>query len=197
MAKAGFLRRQALLPGVLAALVAIGLHQMGQGMWIYLKADLAQFLLQRAWTKTRNGETRVNPWPWADTWPVARLLAPKHGVSHIVLAGANGRTLAFGPAYVSGSALPGRTGTTVLTGHRDTHFRFLSRLGLGDELLLEDAGLRSFRYRVDDIQIVDSRMGQVLDHPDEATLVLVTCYPFDAITSGGALRYVVIATAGS
>lgn len=197
MAKARFLRRQALLLGVLAILVTIGLHQTGQGMWIYLKADLAQSLLQRAWTKTLNGETQVNPWPWADTWPVARLLAPKYGVSHIVLAGANGRTLAFGPAYVSGSAPPGRTGTTVLTGHRDTHFRFLSRLGIGDEVLLEDAGLRFFRYRVEDIQIVDSRMGHILDHPDEATLVLVTCYPFEGITSGGPWRYVVIAMADS
>ena len=80
-------------------------------MDIYLKAELAQYLLlEKAWTRTLQGENQVKPWPWADTWPVARLQLPKYGIDLIVLSGASGRTLAFGPGHVSTSAQPGTKG---------------------------------------------------------------------------------------
>jgi hypothetical protein len=59
---------------------------------------------------TLSGGETVKPWPWADTWPIARLSAPRHGVDLFVLAGATGRTLAFGPGHVDGTARPGRPG---------------------------------------------------------------------------------------
>ena len=40
---------------------------------IYLKAWLAQRLLHRAWAATQAEGGPVKPWPWADTWPIARL----------------------------------------------------------------------------------------------------------------------------
>src|SRR5512134_469774 len=105
--------------------VAIGLWQVGQGGWIYAKALLAQHMLQHAWARTLAGEREVRPWPWADTWPVARLRVPVHGIDLIVLDGVSGRTLAFGPGHAGGSAPPGAPGTAIISGHRDTHFRFL------------------------------------------------------------------------
>ena len=187
------LTRRPFILGSVGLLLTIGLDQMGQGTWIYLKAELAQFLLQRAWTRTLQGESKAHPWPWAATWPVAQLVVPAHNVDLIVLAGANGRTLAFGPGYLHGSAEPGHPGTMVLTGHRDTHFRFLPRLKVGDDIWLLAPGLGPFRYRVRDSQVVDSRTTRLLHDPDDRTLVLITCYPFDAITPGGPLRYVVVA----
>jgi hypothetical protein len=77
------------------------------------------------------GEAMPKPWPWADTWPVARLRMQHPSVDLIVLAGAYGRTLAFGPGHVTSSALPGQEGTVMLTGHRDTHFRFLKDVQTG------------------------------------------------------------------
>ncbi|WP_455370561.1 class GN sortase [Petrachloros mirabilis] len=178
-----------------ACLLTVGLWQIGEGSWIYAKARFAQYLLQRAWSRTLAGETDVKPWPWADTWPVARLTVPAYGIDQIVLNGAYGRTLAFGPGYAESSAFPGSSGTTILTGHRDTHFQFLKRLRQHDEIIIETLAGKSIRYRILDSRIVDSRKASIKLDPEVDRLILVTCYPFDAIAAGGSLRYVV--TAGS
>jgi len=175
------------------ALVLIGLWQTGNGAWIYLKAQLAQVLLQRAWADTMAGQLAVKPWPWADTWPVARLIAPGHDVDQIVLEGAYGRTLAFGPGHVESSAGAGKPGTAILTGHRDTHFRFLQRLKTGDELVLIARDSQLHRYRVSSTTVVDAGAASIQQDLQQEQLALVTCYPFDAITAGGPLRYVVMA----
>jgi sortase A len=176
-----------------ACLLAVGLWQIGEGSWIYAKARLAQFLLQRAWSRTLAGESTVKPWPWADTWPVARLRVPSQGIDVIVLNGAYGRTLAFGPGYAESSSFPGSPGTTILTGHRDTHFEFLKRLKQDDEIVVETAAGSTQRYLVLDSQIVDDRTASIGLADGEDQLVLVTCYPFDTIVPGGPLRYVVSA----
>ena len=174
-------------------LLAVGCWQIGEGSWIYAKARLAQHLLQRAWFRTLDGETAAKPWPWADTYPVARLIVPSMHIDMVVLNGAYGRTLAFGPGYSESSAFPGSSGTTILTGHRDTHFRFLRRLKRQDELVIETVQGTSQRYLVQSSQIVDARTASVGLTEKKDRLVLVTCYPFDSIVPGGPLRYVVTA----
>jgi sortase A len=181
------------LTALTVCLLAVGLWQVGEGSWIYAKARLAQLLLQRAWSRTLAGEAHVKPWPWADTWPVARLIVPTLHIDLIVLNGAYGRTLAFGPGYAESSASPGSTGTTILTGHRDTHFQFLKRLTQHDEIVIETVGGENRRYLIQDIRIVDSREASIRLGPGADRLILVTCYPFDAIAAGGPLRYVVTA----
>ena len=176
-----------------ACLLAVGLWQIGEGSWIYAKARLAQFSLQRAWSRTLAGESTVKPWPWSDTWPVARLRVPSQGIDVIVLNGAYGRTLAFGPGYAESSSFPGSPGTTILTGHRDTHFEFLKRLKQDDEIVVETAAGSTQRYLVLDSQIVDARTASIALADGEDQLVLVTCYPLDTIVPGGPLRYVVSA----
>ena len=90
---------------LVVTLVLLGLWQTGSGAWIYVKARLAQVLLQRAWVSTLAGQQDVKPWPWADTWPIARLVVPSQGIDQIVLEGAYRRTLAFGPGRLeSGSS---------------------------------------------------------------------------------------------
>jgi sortase A len=186
-------RRSPLRIAAIVLLAAAGAWQSGHGAWIYVKAALAQLLLQRAWALTQSGEGEVKPWPWADTWPVARLRVPAHGVDLIVLSGVSGRTLAFGPGHVPGSATPGRPGPTIVTGHRDTQFRFLERLRSGDEIIMETPGRPPSRFRVRDTQVVDARTAVVASGEGSVSLVLLTCYPFDAVTPGGPLRYVVTA----
>src|SRR5215217_9242655 len=74
-----------------AALLLAGLLLFGQGLWIQAKAVLAQILLERAFAQTLATGQAVKPWPWADTWPVARLEAPRLGKSAIVLHGSSGQ----------------------------------------------------------------------------------------------------------
>ena len=173
----------------------LGTWELGRGAWIYAKAELAQYLLQRAWTRTLDGDPAAKPWPWADTWPVARLRVPAHDVDLIVLTGVSGRTLAFGPGHAPQSARLGAQGTAIVTAHRDTHFRFLERLRPGDEVIVETPDGSVARFRVQEIEVVDSRSGVIRAEPDAPALVLMTCYPFDALVAGGPLRYVVTARA--
>ncbi|HEU4685924.1 MAG TPA: class GN sortase [Nitrospira sp.] len=176
-------------------LVLAGLWQIAEGAGIYAKAGLAQYLLRRAWSRTVAGERSVKPWPWADTWPVARLIATARGIDLIVLNGAYGRTMAFGPAYVESSAYPGTAGTTIVTGHRDTHFRFLKDLHRHETVVLETADGARRSYQIRNLEIVDARTSMILLDHREASLILITCYPFESIAPGGPLRYVVTAEA--
>ncbi|MCH7537961.1 MAG: class GN sortase [Proteobacteria bacterium] len=176
-----------------ACLLCLGFWQLGQGAYIPAKAWLAQDLMQRAWVRTGMGQARATPWPWADTWPVARLTARSGAIDLIVLAGGSGRTLAFGPGHLSASAMPGEVGNAVIAGHRDTHFRFLQSIEPGERLNLELSNGRKHVYEVVAVDIVDSRKGALRLDTDDAMLSLVTCYPFAAREAGGPLRYVVTA----
>ncbi len=186
-------RPRSALGFVMACLLCFGFWQLGQGAYIPAKAWLAQELMQRAWTRTGYGEDRATPWPWADTWPVARLTARSGEVDLIVLAGGSGRTLAFGPGHLSASALPGEVGNAVIAGHRDTHFQFLKDVQTGELLQLESGEGTTYQYKVVAVDIVDSRQGRLLLDTDSAVLSLVTCYPFDTRMVGGPMRYVVTA----
>jgi sortase A len=178
---------------VVACLLCLGFWQLGQGAYIPAKAWLAQELMQRAWQRAGHEHDREAPWPWADTWPVARLKANSGKIDLIVLAGGSGRTLAFGPGHLSASALPGDAGNSVIAGHRDTHFSFLRDIEKGDTVVIERFSGRQHRYEVIGIDVVDSRRGSLLLDTDTSILSLVTCYPFDAAEVGGPLRYVVTA----
>ena len=178
---------------IMSALLCLGFWQFGQGAYIPAKAWLAQELMQRAWMRAGAGEERATPWPWADTWPVARLTAKRRDIDLIVLAGGSGRTLAFGPGHLSASAMPGEIGNSIIAGHRDTHFQFLRKVEIGELLGMETARGQRHLYKVVGVDIVDSRRGSLVLDTDAAMLTLVTCYPFDALEAGGALRYVVTA----
>jgi sortase A len=173
---------------MLALLVAI--FQLGSGGWIHLKAGLAQVLIARAWSAPLSADLNpAKPWPWADTYPVARIQVPGREVDQYVLAGQQGNALAFGPGHVSESALPGQPGTTIIAGHRDTHFDFIRDLQDGDLLSLTDSKQQRYQYQVVGHYVADSDTQSLQDNDDD--LLLVTCYPFDAISPGGPLRYVV------
>jgi len=179
--------------GLAAACLLVALWHGGLAAYVHAKAAFGQLLLMRAWNESRADGAAVKPWPWADTHPVARLRAPGRNVDLLVLAGANGRTLAWGPAHVDGTARPGAGGNTVVTGHRDTHFAFLRDLRRGEPLVVEAADGTTRRYRVERTFVAD-RAALALPADERAnTLSLVTCFPFDAIEPGTRMRYVVVA----
>lgn len=181
------------LKALLIVLPLCGMWQIGSASYIHAKAILAQVLLETAWDKTVHGQQEVKPWPWADTWPISRLDVPGLGIDRIVLAGASGSSLAFGPGHLFGSPLPGQQGNTVIAGHRDTHFRFLKDIQPGELIQLQSVGGKMIVYEVSETIIVDEKQAEYLANTSENTLTLITCYPFDAIRPGGPLRYLVIA----
>ena len=180
---------------LLLFLLLLSLAAVAKGGWIHAKAILAKYLIADAWEQRLEGVSKPKPWPWADTWPVARLQVPELGVDQFVLAGASGRTLAFGPGHVPGSAFPGGQGSAVISGHRDTHFRWLRKLQKGDVLVVQRPDGQHLSYRVEQLAVVDETDTSILQVSDQPVLHLLTCYPFDALIPGGPLRYVVTAEA--
>lgn len=175
--------------GIFFAL-SIAVWQFSSGAYIHLKAILAQHLLERSWVQTQNGVSNAKPWPWADTKAVMRLRVPRLNIDQIVLEGASGRTLAFGPGFMLASNLPGQGGTSVISGHRDTHFSFLQDLNLGDEIILETSDGQKYSYKIMQGEVADTRTSQLKFEANHGNLVLVTCYPFNVIAPTGPLRYV-------
>lgn len=175
---------------VFIILAAAALWQLGLAGWIHTKAYTAQILLDRAWQQTLIDHQHNKPWPWADTWPVAELIVPKLDVAQIVLAGDSGESLAFGPGHSFASAMPEEHGTVMISGHRDTHFRFLQNMKKGERLILKTKSGIHY-YTVSKTQIVDSQNHKVNNSNDD--LILVTCYPFNSAITGGTERYLVFA----
>lgn len=168
-----------------------GLWFIGQGAYIHAKALLAQVFLESAWAETLHGKKEVKPWPWADTWPVSRLSVPDLGVSRIVLAGASGQALAFGPGRLYYSGPAGKPVNIIIAGHRDTHFRFLRKIKNGELIRLQTDLNRTLDFKVVRISVVDSRNMDLPAKNEDPTLTLITCFPFDAVRPGGPLRYIV------
>ena len=173
--------------------LGVGLCFIGSGSWIQIKAVVAQELLERSWEQTLEHGTPVQPWPWADHWPVAKLKLPKAKSELIVLSGDSGSSLAFAPGWNSKSAKPGEQGVTVISGHRDTHFKILKDTAIGDSIDIITPQGKTVNYQVKTIEIVDSRVATIKTEQPRQTLVLVTCYPFDSVMAGGPLRYVIMA----
>jgi sortase A len=187
-------RRRALQAATLV-LLAVGFVCVGEAAWIHVKAYVAQVAIARAWRRAQAGAPGAKPWPWADTRPIAKLTVSQGAHELMVLEGSSGRNLAFGPTHDPASVLPGERGNSVIQGHRDTHFAFLRDLRIGDTLRVDLADGRSSSFAIVDLRIVDSRRWRIALDADAPRLTLVTCYPFDAVRSGGPLRMVITAAA--
>lgn len=176
------------------ASAVLGLALLADAGYVHAKAWLAQGLLERAWQRTLADGGRHAPWPWADAVPVARLVVPRLATARIVLGGDDGRALAFAPGWSGSTAAPGMPGLGVVSAHRDTHFRFLADLVVGDLLAVETRG-GTRHYRVQAMRVADARRTRIDAGAGFDGLLLVTCWPFDAIEARGPLRYVVEARA--
>ena len=175
------------------AVAVVGVALLGHGAFIHAKAIVAQVLLDHAFTQTITTGRPVKPWSWADTVPVARIEIKRLGVSTTALAGSSGQALAFGAGHVEGTAEPGEPGIAVYSGHRDTHFRFLRDVRMGDDIEVTRRDGRTFHYRADAASVVRFDATGIDPVTEGSELVLSTCWPFDALTPGPE-RYVLHAT---
>lgn len=176
-------------------LLVSGAVLVSGALYIPAKAALAQVLLERAWGRTQAGEAGARPWPWADITPVAVLEVPRLKQRSIVIEGASGQAMAFGPGHMMNTPRIGTHGTAIVGAHRDTQFRYLRDIKDGDRIVVETNNRERSTFRVVETRIVradasglDPRDGG----PTGARLALVTCYPFDGILRSP-WRYVVLA----
>jgi sortase A len=107
----------------------------------------------------------------------AKLSIPRLDSQWIVVEGADRQELRVGPGHLIQTALPGSRGNCVIAGHRDTQFRALQNVKMGEEISIEIEG-RTFVYRVTDRRVVSPTDNHPLKPTTTSSLTLVTCYPF-------------------
>jgi LPXTG-site transpeptidase (sortase) family protein len=107
--------------------------------------------------------------------PVARLQIAKIGLDEIVLEGIDDEAMNRGPGHYPGSPLPGAKGNSIISAHRDRHFRHLGELAVGDTLVTQ-SGTLTTRWVIVKRQVVGKER-PVLFPAKTATLTLTTCWP--------------------
>ena len=108
---------------------------------------------------------------------IGALSIPKVALSAIVLHGSDTQILRHAPGHLENTALPGEAGNVVIAGHRDSFFRGLREVIVGDDIFIDTAD-GHLQYRVTSTAVVNAHDLSVLARTDEATLTLITCYPF-------------------
>ncbi|MDM8567381.1 class D sortase [Candidatus Halobeggiatoa sp. HSG11] len=154
-------------------------------------AWVAHNLLHTAWVRTQSSGRQVEPWPWANTWPLARVSVPRLKLERIVLSNADNGMSAFALGHSKTSVLPGEFGNSVLNIiHRNTLSKFLQVLKLGDTLVLESIHSGRWHYQISAIYIVGKTETNLVEPSLNRRLTLVSCYPCDNTNTQ---RYVVVA----
>jgi len=191
--------RRKTLKWVERLLILIGVLCFGYFLYTYAEATLYQAFEDRELDKILNdaavsgtsGATREEVAPVPEAPPrrtyapgstVGRIEIPRLGVSAVIKAGSDARTLRLAVGYIPGTGLPGARGNFGLAGHRDTFFRKLRDINPDDEIrIVTTDGV--FLYHVQRTSIVMPQDVWVLNPTDYPALTLVTCYPFNYIGS--------------
>ncbi len=108
---------------------------------------------------------------------LGELQVPRLGLDAIVVQGDSDADLRRAVGHLSNSALPGEWGNVALAGHRDTFFRPLRDIRVGDEIKFKTRQ-RSYEYVVESIEVVAPTDLRVLESSAEHDLTLLTCFPF-------------------
>ncbi|MFL0810873.1 MAG: class GN sortase [Agarilytica sp.] len=165
----------------------------GNSLFVYAKAKLAQILIANTWKNQLANNNTAKPWPWADTWPAAKMRLPKSELTLYILAGAHGESLAFGPGLMQDGANFETAGTKLIAGHRDTHFSFLENVKAGERVSIQNRQGHWKTYAFRKSLVVNINDGPWQFDSNVDAIHFITCFPFDSNIPGGPLRLVAIA----
>ncbi|MGG0716557.1 class D sortase [Robertmurraya massiliosenegalensis] len=117
---------------------------------------------------------------------------PQINANLAIIEGTDTDELAKGVGHLKESAYPAQNNQIVLSGHRDTVFRRMGELNIGDELIISLPYGR-YTYKITDTRIVEANDMTVIKNtfPHEE-LVLTTCYPFTYVGNAPE-RYIITA----
>jgi sortase A len=180
--------REAVLLWLERALLGVGLALAGWCAMVLVEARYTQSLpLSKELVVTQTlpgdagsqGSSHTTAAPAPGTL-LARLDVPAVQLSTVVLEGSDDGTLSRGAGHIEDTPFPGEPGNIGIAGHRDTVFRAVRRIKLGDTIDLTTAD-RVYHYKINKTLIVMPEDVYVLDPTPRPTLTLVTCYPFEFI----------------
>jgi sortase A len=116
--------------------------------------------------------------------PAGWMTIPTAGIDTIVLWGDTRHNLQRYPCLSARSvSFAQREVVKVVAAHRDTHFRSLGRIAIGDRVSIVLKDLEVLEYRVCDIEVVPREMAvmRVAEKDGSDWLVLMTCYPLSFV----------------
>jgi sortase A len=125
-------------------------------------------------------EKRPTPETLAVGEPIGTLEITRLGLSGVVIEGDVDAVLDRAIGHLPDTPLPWKEGNSALAAHRDTIFRPLKGVRLGDVLRLKTPH-GDFDYRVSETLIVKPDEVWVLDPTPVTTLTLISCWPFNYI----------------
>jgi len=111
---------------------------------------------------------------------MGRIEVPRLHVSAAVANGDDDGTLRVAIGHLPDTPFPWEAGNSALAGHRDTFFRQLRNIRVGDEMRVATP-YGDFSYQVSRTTIVTPDDLSVLEPTTEPTLTLITCYPFSYV----------------
>ena len=112
--------------------------------------------------------------------PLGEIYSARIGLHAVIAEGESAAVLRRAVGHVTGTRLPGEVGNVVLAAHRDTFFRPLRNIRVGDIITVTDGG-GAVHYEVEWTAVVPPDALSVLDPTEDRTLTLITCHPFSLV----------------
>lgn len=158
-------------------LLTIAIGALGYTAYVYLDARIYQAREDRIIDESSRPAEPVGKARVPEDSLIGRIEIPRLQVRAIVEEGVGSTTLRRAVGHVPGTAMPGETGNVGLAGHRDSFFRELRNVRRRDQITIQTPD-RDYAYEVESTRIVEPKDVEVLAPTKDATLTLVTCYPF-------------------
>jgi sortase A len=157
--------------------LVVGLLALGYAGYVVVDAHAFQAYEQ---SKFENVSRKEPPSLLVEGGVIGEIQVPRLQLKAIVVQGDSHTILRRAVGHIPETALPGTRGNVVLAGHRDTFFRPLRNIRLGDAITLKTSD-GAFQYFVESTEVVPASAIEVLNATSDRTLTLITCYPFDYI----------------
>ena len=162
-------------------LLIVGAILLGYVAWSYGSMYLEQRRLAREWQQQQQTKSSLELAPRTESQPapedaLTRLTVPKIDLDSVVVEGTSNHALRLGPGHMQKTPEPGESGNAVISGHRDTFFRHIGDLVMGDELVVQRGG-HKYVYKVTGKKVVEPTDLSVIEPTRDSRLTLITCYP--------------------
>jgi sortase A len=155
--------------------LALGLLALGYSVYVVVDAHAYQAYEQARFENVGPKEPSI---PLVEGGVIGEIQVPRLHLKAIVVQGDSHTILRRAVGHIPETALPGKPGNVALAGHRDTFFRPLRNVRLGDTISIKTS-TGDFEYLVESTQVVPASNVEVLNASNGRTLTLITCFPFD------------------
>jgi sortase A len=158
-------------------LFAFGILALAYAGFLFADAHIYQAV---QFQKFKQASSYKQPPTLADGDVLGEISVPRLQLVAIVVQGDSPTDLKRAVGHLRNSTLPGEQGNFALAAHRDTFFRPLRDIRVGDEITFRTQG-RNFAYIVESTEVVAPSDVSVLQPSTGHDLTLLTCYPFHYI----------------